>query len=310
MREPIPPQSISESEFDALEGMARALTASGLYRVIRRFRPRRRYAEEDGAPKKHALFIDLETTGLDHGADAIIEFCGVPFEYGPADGRIYGVGEPVVYLEDPGRPIPEEVVALTGITNDMVRGQRIDDARVHAMLDGVNLVVAHNATFDRRFLERRLRVFERTPWACAIAEVPWHRYGCHGTKLEFILFKRCAEFFDGHRAAEDCYAGIHVLATAMPCGTVPFKLLLDSARTATVRVWAHESPYASKDALKARKYRWHGGEDGRPRAWYIDVHPTKADEECVWLTENVYRDRPLAWQKEPVTALSRYSGRM
>jgi DNA polymerase III subunit epsilon len=101
MREPIPPQSISESEFDALEGMARALTASGLYRVIRRFRPRRRYAEEDGAPKKHALFIDLETTGLDHGADAIIEFCGVPFEYGPADGRIYGVGEPVVYLEDP-----------------------------------------------------------------------------------------------------------------------------------------------------------------------------------------------------------------
>jgi len=40
----------------------------------------------------------------------------------------------------------------------MVAGQRIDDRAVNDLLDGVVVVIAHNADFDRRFLEKRLPV--------------------------------------------------------------------------------------------------------------------------------------------------------
>jgi DNA polymerase-3 subunit epsilon len=58
----------------------------------------------------------------------------------------------VAYLGKPGRPIPPEVTALTGITDAAVRGRRIDDARVAALAASASLVVAHNAAFDRPFL--------------------------------------------------------------------------------------------------------------------------------------------------------------
>jgi DNA polymerase-3 subunit epsilon len=41
----------------------------------------------------------------------------------------------------------------------MVAGQRIDDRAVIDLLSRVVLVIAHNADFDRRFLEKRLPAF-------------------------------------------------------------------------------------------------------------------------------------------------------
>ena len=305
-RAPRPP---AEDEFAALEGMARVLTSSGWFRVVRRFRPRLRYAADDGAPKLKALFVDVETTGRDHETDAIIELAAVPFEYG-ADGQIYGVGEAVVCLEDPRRRIPDEVVELTGITNEMVHGKRLDEARVAEVLGGATLVVAHNAAFDRRFVERRIPAFVRVPWACSQTEIPWQRHGCRGTKLDYILMTTGGEFFDGHRAADDCYAGIHVLASPTPAGTLPFAALLRSSRTPTVRVWALEAAYDRKEALKARGYRWCDGQKGKPRAWYIDAPAPRAGAECAWLAHHVYAERAPAYRMEAYSALERFSARI
>lgn len=293
---------------EAWEGMARTLTETGHYRVLRRFRPRARYDEPDGAPTRTALFVDVETTGLDPAADALIEFAGVPFTYDPVTGRVHDVGPAYVALEDPGRPVPPAVAALTGITDPMVAGRRVDDARVSALLGEAVLVLAHNAAFDRRFCERRFPAFADVPWACTHAEVPWGAYGCRSTKLDYLLVERCAEFFDGHRAADDCHAAIHVLATPFPCGTRPLRLLLDAARTPTVRVWAPDTPYALKDALHARRYRWHPGDGRRVKAWYRDCSPTEADAECGWLAAHAYGGRGR-WTLERFTARERYSGR-
>lgn len=295
-------------DFDALEGLARTLTSSGWYRVVRRFTPRERYEPDDGTPTRTALFVDVETTGLDPARDAIIELAAVPFQYAPADGRVFGVGEPLVCLEDPGRAIPESVSELTGLTDDMVAGQRIDDDRVEALLRDVSLVIAHNASFDRRFLERRLPAFARKPWACSQREVPWEEHGCSSRKLEFILFKTCGEFFDGHRAADDCCVGIHVLAMRASTGALPMALLLDSARRESYHVWAVDAPIAHKDALKTRGYRWNPGTDGRPKAWHRDVGADAIAAEREWLAAQVYGGRE-GWREDRLTALERYSVR-
>jgi DNA polymerase-3 subunit epsilon len=295
----------------ALERIADALDATGSFRVARRFEPRPRYADPDGTPTYRALIADVETTGLDMEKDAIIQLALLPFEYAPSTGRIYAVGEPLVQTEDPGRPIPPEISALTGITDRDVAGRRIDEQEVARFAADASLVVAHNAGFDRPLVERRLPLFRRMPWACSQVEVPWAQHGIGAAKLEFLLFRHCRAFFEGHRADQDCHAALHALATPLPSGELPFALLLKSSRRPTVRVWALDAPFDARPALKGRGYRWSPGECGRPRAWYIDRREDEVEAETAWLRATAYTGRAGApWRIHAFGAVDRYSARV
>lgn len=289
--------------------LARTLEASGNYRVLRRFMPVAAYHPPDGAKTTTGLALDVETTGLNAAGDAIIQLAMVPFEFAPETGRIYGVGAPISYLEDPGRPIPAEIVALTGITDADVKGKRIDDAAVEAVLSGVSLVIAHNAGFDRPFMERRLPLFREKHWACSQQEVPWRSAGSKSGALEYLLIKRCGMFYDAHRADHDCLALIHLLATPLESGELPLALLLQSARRKSVRLWAEQAPIAAKDALKTRRYRWNPGTDGRPKAWFKELGREDLAGELAWLTAEVYGGTLPRLRQDPLDAKSRYSDR-
>jgi DNA polymerase-3 subunit epsilon len=294
-----------------LEQMVQTLEETGRYRVSRRFEPRSSYAEPDGTRTYRGLYADAETTGLDTERDAIIQLALLPFEYAPSTGRIYAVGEASVYLEDPGRPIPPEITALTGISDDDVARRRIDEVDVAALMVPASLVVAHNAGFDRPILERRIPAFRELPWACSQLEVPWAEHGVAAAKLEFVLFKHCGMFFDGHRADEDCHAALHALATPFADGWLPFDLLLRSSRRRTVRIWALDAPYDARHALKARGYRWSPGEVGRPKAWYVDRREEEVEDEYAWLRMSVYPGRRGApWRVHSFGARDRYSVRV
>lgn len=58
--------------------MADALVGSGNYRILRRIRPRPRIEPPAGTELKEALFVDVETTGLDHQTAEIIELAIIP----------------------------------------------------------------------------------------------------------------------------------------------------------------------------------------------------------------------------------------
>jgi DNA polymerase-3 subunit epsilon len=250
--------------------------------------------------------VDVETTGLDAQKDAIIELACVPFDYGREDGRIFAVQPPVSYFEDPGRPIPAQVTALTGITDEDVRGKRIDDEVIARIAGEASLIIAHNARFDRPFLERRLSCFAEKPWACSVNEIPWKRLGCSSSSLEFLLYKSCGEFFDAHRAADDCLAAIHVLATAARTGELPMRQLLDAARRDSYVIRATGSPIECKDMLKARGYRWKPSGDNAPGAWWIELDSEARDAELAWLSSNAYPSRTPTYRVERRTARDRY----
>ena len=290
------------------EQMAEALAATGDYRIVRRLRPPARYTlTEPVGELKLALLVDLETTGLDTARDSIIEFGAVPFRY-DTNGDVFDVLEPISYFEDPGRPIPADVQSLTGINDDMVRGQRIDDARVMSVLDEAVLIVAHNAGFDRRIVERRLPRFATKPWACTRDDVPWRHFGTTSVKLSYLLYEICRVFHDGHRAVDDCLATIHLLAHPRAAESrTPMSFLLENARRKTSRVWARKSPFDTKDALKGRGYRWNDAQ----KTWFIDRLPADTEGETQWLRENVYGGH----QAPPIeiatfTAKDRYSDRV
>jgi DNA polymerase-3 subunit epsilon len=271
-----------------LEAMAEALEQSGDYKVLRRLGPRPTRTAPDGVRTRTGLVVDTETTGLDPARDEIIELAMTPFTYG-SDGEIYEVGESFQRLRQPSGPIPPEVTAITGIDDAMVEGQVIDAQDVATFAGPAALVIAHNAAFDRKFLERYSEVFNTKPWACSMSEVDWAAEGFEGTKLAYLA-AGAGFFYERHRATHDCLATIELLARRLPVsGETGLSKLLARARAPSWRIWAENSPYDLKDVLKARGYRWNGEGSGAPRSWFIDVPMDARAAEEAFLREEVYQ---------------------
>jgi len=117
--------------------------------------------------------LDTETTGLFPGRDCIIEIAVMLLEVERGSGQVLSVLDRYEGLQDPGRPIPWEAMAVHGITDAMVRGQRIDAARVQDLLENADLLVAHNSGFDKGFVAQVVPDAARMCWACSCRGIPW-----------------------------------------------------------------------------------------------------------------------------------------
>ena len=174
------------------------------------------------------------------------------------------------------------------MTDDDVRGERIDVEAASALIERSGLVVAHNARFDRPFVERVLPAVRARPWACTRAEVPWTAEGFASQALHCLLCAHGVYARDRHRALADCEAGVWLLAQRLPVsGDTVLAAMRRRALTPTVRLWAIRAPFASKEALRARGYRWMPEmRDGIERSWWTE--PDGVESELAWLREAVY----------------------
>ena len=75
-----------------------------------------------------------------------------------------------------------------------------------------------------------------------------------------------------------------------------------------MRIWAEQSPFELKDALKKRGYRWSDGADGRPRSWYIDVDAANESTEIEFLRTTIYL-RDIEPRIQAMNAINRFSNR-
>ena len=91
--------------------------------------------------------VDVETTGVDSRSDAIIEVAAVRLVDGELDDTFSS-------FIDPGREIPPDIVYLTGISDDDVRGAPAIDDVLPGVVEfiGESPIVAHQASFDLAFL--------------------------------------------------------------------------------------------------------------------------------------------------------------
>jgi DNA polymerase-3 subunit epsilon len=292
---------------DEAERMATLLEATQNYRVLRRLRPPIPSPARGGAPVKRAVVVDVETTGLDHAQDEVIELAMAAFEYG-ADGFVGCVSGSFVALRDPGRPISTEVTRITGITDSMVANKAIDSTEIENFLSGTALVIAHNASFDRPFCERLCARFATLNWACSFREVPWTKEGHECAKLGHLAISN-GMFFDAHRALDDCLALVAILSRPLPrSGRTGLACLLETARRRRWRIRAVGAPFASRELLKSRGYRWET-RTGFPRAWHIDVNDEELERESSFLRTTVYHRADAYIDATAITAVDRYSAR-
>jgi DNA polymerase-3 subunit alpha (Gram-positive type) len=181
------------------------------------------------------VVVDVEATGAKTPPNRLIELGA----YRIREGRIV---DKFSSLVNPEIPIPRFVVALTGITNDMVRNAPVFADVVPRWLDFVSesVLIAHNAPFDTSFLNHEIsRVYPGhrmvNPHLCtvklsrrALPELANHRLDTIASHFSIPIISR-------HRAGSDALATAEI-----------FLLLLSRL----------EETYGVKDLAAARKFQF------------------------------------------------------
>lgn len=157
--------------------------------------------------------FDLETTGLSALNNHITEIGAVIMQ----NGKVLRSFNTFV---DPGEPIPENIVKLTGITDDMVKGAPCEKEAVQMLQDfvGDRILIAHNAGFDTGFLRRVCEENGMPFTSTYIDTVALSRY--LNPELKKHTLDSVAEYyklgdFNHHRACDDAA----MLAAIFSCMT-------------------------------------------------------------------------------------------
>jgi len=178
------------------------------------------------------VVLDFETTGLspDRG-DRAIEIGAVRLEGGRVRDRFQ-------CLMNPGRRISPFIEQYTGISNAMLRSAPACEEAMAACRDFIGDfdMVAHNASFDQRFLDaelRRIHSPRRGAFACSMLaarrlypDAPNHKLGT------LVAYRRLPHNGTFHRALADAEMTAHLwldmldeLAARYQLGCVPFALM-------------------------------------------------------------------------------------
>ena len=271
-----------ESKLSALDGD----TSASIFdrRILRRVSLKEGYTGEGVTeiPATIAAVVDVETTGLSLEGDTIIEFALRRIHF-DGEGVVTRIEPAHVWREDPGHPIPTKITKLTGITDEDVHDQRIDEDEALMLLGGSDIVIAHFASFDKPFLSRRLPPVAEMVWGCSCVDIDWQRNGFEGRGLGWL----CAQagwFFDGHRALADVDAVITLLRHPGLQHRTLLSTLIENIRQPRVLVEAAGAEFAVKGLLKSRGYRW----NERKRVWERELPEHRCLAEETWLARHVY----------------------
>ncbi|MGY8869069.1 MAG: 3'-5' exonuclease [Pseudomonadales bacterium] len=184
------------------------------------------------------VVLDFETTGLspDMG-DRAIEIGAVRIEQGEITGRFQA-------LMNPGIRVSSFIEDYTGITNSMLKDAPSCGEVMHQFADFINgyNLVAHNASFDKRFLDAELRMIARGytgQFACSMLvarrlyqNAPDHKLG---TLIKYANIPSEGTFhralYDSEMTTKLWLSMLDVMQEQYEIPEAPFKLLQTLAKT-------------------------------------------------------------------------------
>ncbi len=184
------------------------------------------------------VILDFETTGLSPGVgDRAIEIGAVKIENGQITGRFQE-------LMNPGQRVSSFIESYTGITNAVLNDARPcgDVMRDFADFIGGYNLVAHNASFDKRFLDaefERISMGYTGRFACSMLaarriyqQAPNHQLGTLVAHMNIPVdgtFHRA--LFDSEMTTKLWLAMLDSIGQQYQLSAIPFKLMQKLTKT-------------------------------------------------------------------------------
>ena len=228
-------------------------------------------------------FLDLETTGKNKESSKIIEFAGKLAAINKENGELIGIIDSYQSFNDPEELISPVITRITGITNKDVEGHSLDWEIISSMLNKADIVVAHNATFDRGFMDRYLPLSKEKVWACSVNDINWSQRGFNAKGQEILCIWH-GFYYESHRAMYDVDALIHLVTYDVKGQNKASLELISNSVKPTYKIVAINSPYETKDLLKLRNYRWNRVK----RYWWKNIFIEDLESEKEWMADNIY----------------------
>ena len=100
---------------------------------------------------------------------------------------------------------------------------------VDSILKNTDIIVAHNAKFDRAFVDRYSSISPSKIWACTINDIDWFEKGFSSQKQELLCYWH-GFYFEAHRAMNDVDALIQLLVHPHYGKNRPILELIKNAR--------------------------------------------------------------------------------
>ncbi len=159
------------------------------------------YGDYKGTFNDEFVVFDIETTGLSAQTCKITEIGAVKIKNGNVIERYNTFVNPECH-------IPEEITALTSITDEMVSDARTIDSVLPEFLAfvGDRLLIAHNAEFDTgfiRFAAKNLEIPFENPFLDTVALSRYINPDMKSHKLDVLAEHYGLGDFKHHRACED-----------------------------------------------------------------------------------------------------------
>ena len=131
------------------------------------------------------IFLDTETTGLSFkDGHKIVEIACIETEDLIPTNRVFHK------IINPERNVPEEAFKVHGFSTDFLSNKETFDKIVDDFLDFIKgkKIIAHNASFDRSFIDKNSTKSSHKIWACSVNDIDWLKRGFTSTKQELLCY--------------------------------------------------------------------------------------------------------------------------
>ena len=228
-------------------------------------------------------FLDLETTGSNKETSKIIEFAGKLTAIDKNNGELIGIIDSYQSFNDPEEPISQEITRITGITDEDVEGHSLNWGIISQIMHDADIIVAHNASFDRAFMDRYLPLSKDKVWVCSVNDINWAERGFNARGQEILCIWH-GFYYESHRAMYDVDALIHLVTYDVKEQNKASLELIANSTKSSYQIAAINSPYETKDLLKSRKYRW----NPTRKYWWKNIFLEDLESEKEWMADNIY----------------------
>ena len=185
--------------------------------------------------------VDCETTGLTDN-DEIIELAIILFEYDADSGAISSLVNRYAGLREPKVPCSEGAFEVHRISPEILCGKSLNKQHIIEILSDAQLIFAHNADFDRRFLKRLYPDIPDKKWACTMKHIVWDWEGVYRLGLDVIASHYNIERPVAHRAYADAMTVLSILRRKNRDSIPHLKQLHDRAHRSKLAVHLRYSP--------------------------------------------------------------------